>query len=268
MNEQNEQKDKKKVVKKQGKGTKHKPRSPRYPCISLREAVRNAQALYDTNGKAFVPKEVAVKAWGYNRLHGRSLTVLAAMTQYGLLNSQIGEVGISDGAFIIIEAPRNSPERKMALESCAKLPTIFNELYQSYPQGLPGDEALKWALKQRGFTEDGAQTTIGCFRDTNMFVEEELRDYTGGNEVKEEITEHKELPPMQSIAQHIVRPATPVGAEPWIIPLLNKKAVVSIVGEEPPVQEDVDLLIKMLENFKLGLHSKKAKENTDNQENK
>jgi len=255
---------------KQSKRKKYKPRSPRYPCISLREAVKNARALYVKEGRAFVAKEIAVRLWGYNKLHGRSLTILAAMAQYGLTRYQGGNIGITDDAFTIIEAPRNSLERKVALERCAKLPTIFDELYQSYGENIPSDDALKWALKQRGFTDEGAQTTVGCLRDTNMFVKEELRDYTGGNEVKEEISEYEELPPMQSMAQQKAKPATPATAsiEPWIFPLLNKKAVVNIVGEEPPMQEDVDLLIKMLGNFKLGLHSKKAKENTDNKENK
>jgi len=202
----NEQGGQKAVKPKDDKGGKYKPRSPRYPCISLREAIKNARALYEKDGRALVAKEVAVKVWGYNKLHGRSLTVLAAMAQYGLLHYQSGSVGISDDAFTIIEAPHNSPERKVTLERCAKAPTIFDELYQSYPERLPSDDAIRWTLKQRGFTDDGAQTTIECLRDTDMFVKEELKDYTGGNEVKEEIEEHKELPPMQTTTLQTTKP--------------------------------------------------------------
>lgn len=193
-----EQKDKKTNEPKKQKRGKYKPRSPRYPCISLREAVKNAKALYTTNGKAFVAKEVAVKVWGYNRLHGRSLTVLAAMAQYGLISYQKGNVGISEDAFTIMEAPRNSPERKTALERCAKLPTIFDELYQRYGDNLPSDDALSWTLKQRGFTNNGAKLTIGCLRDTNMFVKEEIQEPLEGKEVKEGIEEHKGLLPIQA----------------------------------------------------------------------
>jgi len=191
MKEQNEQKGKTVETKKQ-KREKYKPRSPRYPCISLREAVKNARALSEKEGRAFVAKEVAVNVWGYNKLHGRSLTILASMAQYGLINYQTGNVGISEDAFTIINAPRNSPERKAALEKCSKLPAIFDELYQNYPDNLPSDESLKWTLKQRGFTEEGAQITINCLRDTNMFITEELKDYTGGNGVTEVIGVKKE----------------------------------------------------------------------------
>ena len=231
MNEQDGQKDKKMAKTKEHKRAKYKPRSPRYPCIGLREAVKNARALYEKEGKAFVAKEIAVKVWGYNRLHGRSLTILAAMAQYGLIRYQKGKVGISEDAFIIIEAPHNSLERKKALERCAKSPTIFDELYQSYTENLPSDDALIWSLKQRGFTDEGAQTTVGCLRDTNMFVKEELGDYTGGNEVKEEIEEYKETPPMQPTPSYSPKNSDSTGSTPTSIPLPSGNATLVIYGK-------------------------------------
>lgn len=240
MNKQDGQKDKKMAKTKEHKMAKYKPRSPRYPCISLREAVKNTKALYKANGKALVAKVVAVKAWGYNRLHGRSLTVLAAIAQYGLIRYQGGNVGITDDAFTIIEAPRNSLERKVALERCAKLPTIFDELHQSYAENLPSDEALKWTLKQRGFTDDGAQTTVECFRDTNMFVKEEIQDYVGGNEVKKGIEKHKELPPIQLPPPYSPKNSDLAGSTPTSIPLPSGKATLTIYGELNP--EDITFI--------------------------
>jgi hypothetical protein len=220
-----------KTVESKHKGKKYKPRSPRYPCISLREAIKNAKALYEKDGRAFVAKEVAVKVWGYNKLHGRSLTIMAAVAQYGLIRYQGGNVGITDDAFTIMAAPRNSLERKAALERCAKSPTIFDELYQTYAENLPSDEALIWALKQRGFTDEGAQTTAGCLRDTNMFVKEELKDYIGGNEVKEEITEHQELPPIQQPSFYSPKKGDLVGSAPTSIPLPSGNATLVIYGK-------------------------------------
>jgi hypothetical protein len=237
MNKQSEQKDKEVAGTKQSKRGKYKSRSPRYPCISLREAVKNAKALHEKEGRAFVAKEIAVRVWGYNKLHGRSLTVLAAMTQYGLTCYQGGNIGITDDAFTIIEAPRNSLERKVALERCAKAPTIFDELYQTYAENLPSDDALIWALKQRGFTEEGAQITVGCLRDTNMFIKEELRDYTGGNEVKEGIEEHKELSPMQPFPSYSPKNSDLAGLTPTSIPLPSGNATLVIYGKLNP--EDI-----------------------------
>jgi len=247
MNEQNEQKDKKKVEAKQQKRGKYKSRSPRYPCISLREAVKNARELYEKDGKAFVAKEVAVKVWGYNRLHGRSLTVLAAIAQYGLIRYQGGNVGITDDAFTIIEAPRNSLERKVALERCAKSPNIFDELNQNYPDRLPSDETLKWTLKQRGFTEEGAQTTISCLRDTNMFVKKEL---------KEEIEEQKESPPMQRISPH--KPLK--GDFVLSLALLNGKNATLTISGGIPSRTDIGFIKKFLDIYEEKLPTAENKE--------
>ncbi len=248
----NEQKDKKMVETKKQKRGKYKSRSPRYPCIGLREAVKNAKALYKENGKAFVAKEVAVKAWGYNRLHGRSLTVLAAMAQYGLIQYQAGNTGITDDAFTIIEAPRNSLERKVALERCAKLPTIFDELYQRHPENLPSNEALKWTLKQRGFTEDGAQITIECLRDTIMFVKEETQDYVGDNEVKEEMEEQRELPSTQQISPY--KPSKGDFVLSFTLPT-GKNITLTISGGKPTSVEIG--FAKELLNTNLGMYEEK-----------
>jgi hypothetical protein len=257
----NEQKDKKMVEAKQQKRGKYKSRSPRYPCISLREAVKNARTLYEKDGRAFVAKEVAVKGWGYNRLHGRSLTILAAMGQYGLIRYQEGKVSITEDAFIIIGAPRNSLERKAALGRCAKLPTIFEELYQNHPDNLPSDEALKWTLKQRGFTDKGAQITISCLRDTNMFVKDELKDYAGGNEVKEEIEEQKELPPMQRISPH--KPLKGDFVLSFTL-LTGKNATLTISGGTPS-RADIDFIKKLLSAYEDNLPKEENKEQLPNE---
>jgi len=254
MNEQKEQKSKKQ------KRVKYKPRSPRYPCISLREAVKNAKALYEKEGKAFVAKVIAVKTWGYNRLHGRSLTILATMAQYGLVHYQSGNVGISDDAFVIIEAPPNSLERKLALKKCAQSPIIFDELYQSYPEGLPSDDALIWTLKQRGFTDEVAQTTVGCLRDTDMFVRKEVKEYTDGNEVKEEIgeqiEEQKELSTTKQIS--LRKPYKADFALSFTL-FSGKNATLTISGGTPS-RADIEFIKNLLGIYEDNLPTEEEKE--------
>ncbi len=207
---------------------KRKDRSPRYPSLGLREAVEKVTTLYERENRAMVPAVVAVKAWGYNSLNGRSLTMLAAITQYGLLARQNNLVGISDDAFTIIEAPRNSPERMEVLLRCAKAPGVFDDLLQRYPDGLPSDEALRWDLKQRGFTDQGAQAAIACLRETVSFVSLETGGYTGGNENNNKEPPDEEPPPVKTIdipktpkTPVVNKPTTTAKAwsVPWLIPL-------------------------------------------------
>lgn len=250
---------KKSETKKKKKAT---DRSPRYPSVSLREAVNMAKLLYEKERKALVPRAVAVKAWSYNRLHGRSLTMLASVAQYGLLRRQSGSVGISDDAFVILKAPRHSSERKEVLEKCSKTPNIFDEILQQHTRGLPSNDTLEWDLKQRGFTDSAAETVIECLRDTILFVNEETKDYNSGNgQDKQEQKNNMETPPMPLLATE--SPNKPVlDSTTWNFPLLGKTASVSIVGGEP-VQEDVDLLTRLLEAFKEGLGKKKIENNEE-----
>ena len=206
--------------------------------------------MYEKDGKALVAKEVAVKAWGYNKLHGRSLTVLAAMAQYGLINYQSGNLSISEDAFVILEAPNNSPEKKEALGRCAKAPDIFNELYQNYPDRLPSDDTLKWTLKQRGFTEEGAQTTIACLRDTDAFVREQTVT-TEGNEVNEVKGVNNQIPP--NVLPPQIPPPPPTISGNWSFPLHSGKVASISIANGEPTQEDIDLLKSILEAVKKGL---------------
>jgi len=244
------------------KKKKSADRSPRYPSISLRAAVKMAKLLYEKERRALVPRAVAVKAWGYNRLHGRSLTILASVAQYGLLKRKSGSVGISDDAFVILEAPRHKAERKEVLEKCSKTPKIFGEILQQHTWSLPSNDTLEWDLKQRGFTDSAAGTVIECLRDTILFVNEETKDYNSDNEQDEqEQKNNMETPPMPLLAAE--SPNKPLlSATTWNFPLLGKTASVSFVGGEP-VQEDLDLLTKLLEAFKEGLTKKKIENNEE-----
>jgi hypothetical protein len=179
------------------------------------------------------------------------------MAQYGVIRYQGGDVGISEDAFTIIEAPRLSPERNEALERCARAPTIFDELHQSYPDGLPSDDALNWTLKQRGFTDEGAQATITCLRDTNMFIAEELKDYTGGNgvkeviEVKKEIQGHRGLPPIQQKPQY----DSPKGDFALSFTLPTGKNVTLTISGGKPTSVEIGFAKELL-NSHLGMYEK------------
>ena len=60
-------------------------RSPNFPSLSLEEAVDFAKGIWDKNRKALIPREAAAKDLGYTGLTGRSMSVLGALNQYGLV---------------------------------------------------------------------------------------------------------------------------------------------------------------------------------------
>ncbi len=144
-------------------------RSPRYPSMGLPAAIEKLSLFFEKEGRHQVQKEVAAKSLGYNSLNGSSLTTIAALCQYGLLDQIKGMISISDDGWTILEAPKNSNERSEAITRSAENPTIFYKLKEKYGNSLPSDEAITWELKNWGFTGDGAKKVIKVFRETTTF---------------------------------------------------------------------------------------------------
>lgn len=153
--------------------SKTKHRSPMYPSISLPSAIEKLSSFYKKEGKNEVPKEAAVKSMGYKSLNGRSLTVISTLCQYGLLEQNKGTIRISDDGWAILEAPKDSSERKNAIMRCSNYPTVFLKLKDKYKKGLPSDDAMGWELKIMGFSSESAKVLISVFRDTISFEKSE-----------------------------------------------------------------------------------------------
>ncbi len=145
-----------------------KQRSPNYPGFGLTEAILKAKQLYEHDGKATVPREVAVQAWGYRGLNGASLRALGALRQFGLLDMPTaGSVKLSADALVLILEPDGSLDRKAALSSVAMRPSIFRQLQSTYPDGLPSDAAVvSHLVRTANFSEDSARAVIASYRDT------------------------------------------------------------------------------------------------------
>src|SRR6185436_770355 len=65
-------------------------RSPNFPGLSLEDAVKFVKPIWDKNRKVLIARDVAAKDLGYTGLTGRSLKVLGAMNQYGLIENKAG----------------------------------------------------------------------------------------------------------------------------------------------------------------------------------
>jgi hypothetical protein len=157
-------------------------RSPNYPVLSLVDAIAKARDLYEQDKKAAVNIESAVKAWGYNSLHGASLRALSALRQYGLLDDTAPKtVKLSGRALTILLEPDGSPERALAISEAANAPTAFADLVAQYPDGLPSDASVISGLVRNGsFNEDAARGLIAALRDTMALVEREGARNTSG----------------------------------------------------------------------------------------
>lgn len=152
---------------------KRKGRSPKYPIFGLKTAIEKLGAFYDMEGKATVPRDIALKAWGYTAISGPALQTISTLIQYGLLdriggkNVKISELGLS------IVWPKNTFEKDEATQKAAKNPPIFNELLERFTDDIPSDDTLKAYLLRReptSFNENAANIAIKSFKETLEFT--------------------------------------------------------------------------------------------------
>ncbi|HVX41400.1 MAG TPA: hypothetical protein VHB25_17680 [Gemmatimonadaceae bacterium] len=153
-----------------------KQRSPNYPGFGLPEAILKARQLYERDGKAAIPREVAVQAWGYQGLNGASLRALGALRQFGLLEQTgPGTVRISADALALLLEPEGSTEWRGAMSAVAMRPPIFRAIQKQYPDGVPSDAAVvAYLVRSANFSEDAARVVIGAYRDTMRIAESVL----------------------------------------------------------------------------------------------
>jgi hypothetical protein len=173
--------------------------------------LEKARDLYSREGKAAVPKDVAVTSWGYNGLNGASLRVLGALNQYGLLDSpEAKTVKLSPLALAIILEPMESPERAAAIQAAANMPVIFKEILDQYPDGLPSDEALKsYLVRHENFSEPAAKNLIASFRDAlELAHEAAVSNISHGDEG----TSPKGSPPPDAESRGLKITTVPLGA--------------------------------------------------------
>ncbi len=182
-------------------------RSPNYPVISLDEAVSRAQMVYKKENRHPVPRESLAKAIGYNTLNGASISIISALSKYGLLESAgPDQLKISPEAVDIVLRHPGEPERVEALQRAAFRPALFEELHNIYGDEPPSDHTLAVYLQKKGFNPNTVSGVIRSYRDTMEFVNGELRD--AGANVTPEPEDEEPMQTQLTGQSHMVAAAT------------------------------------------------------------
>jgi hypothetical protein len=154
-----------------------KQRSPRYPSLSLAEAIDKARRIYSVEHTHAAPREVVIRHVGYTTLNGASLTLLGTLLRYGLLEADDDKVRISDDAVTVIEHGGDDGIRAEALKRLAFEPELFKELYQQFGDHLPSEANLRHWLIKRGFLPKAADEVIRVYRENMELVAAEGEGY-------------------------------------------------------------------------------------------
>jgi hypothetical protein len=182
-------------------------KSPNYPAVDLGTALARVQPVLQKENRNKMSRAVLAKHLGYNSLSGRSLTAIAVMRAYGLVEGNGDELKISDDAVDAIKAPAGSDARKAALERLATRPPLFKDLRADFPNDLPSEENIEYWLAKRGFTGEGAGKAAKSYLTTMRLVSSNPEAYYASSDKEED-----EMPDQADVSTSPQRPRAPSGA--------------------------------------------------------
>lgn len=155
-----------------------KGRSPGYPGVDLGRALELAEKAYRSARQHPVDPEAVFGVWGIKPKSSQALVAIAALKKFGLLESMprqgpsSGKVRVTDLALNIVQDEReDSSERADLIRQAALRPSIHDELWKHFSGDLPENQTLRFhLLRERGFTESGANDFISQFQRTIAFA--------------------------------------------------------------------------------------------------
>lgn len=135
-------------------------RSPKAPVIPLTEAVELIKKLHSQIGRAKVDLQTACKALGYSGITGVTLSIIATLSQYQLINREQGQVLISPLAVRILH-PTSIEQKEESLQEAAVAPQVFKNLSLYHDSS---EDVIASHLIQNGFTPERAKRVARVFK--------------------------------------------------------------------------------------------------------
>jgi len=146
-------------------------RSPSYPSLTLEQAIDLAGKVHKANRTNVIDRETAARDMGYAGLTGRSLTVLASLAQYGLIEKAgKGNIKVTRRAVEILH-PVEEAHRAEAIIDAAESPALFRTLRERFPEGVPSENALRSFMVQSDFNDVAIGPALSAYIETIAFAE-------------------------------------------------------------------------------------------------
>lgn len=152
-------------------------RSPNCPQITFQEAAEKGRRVYTKERQHPAARKVIAEDLGYSSLNGRSLTLIGALRQYGILEGSGDTTRVSDDA-VAYFVRDDGPEKNEAMKRMIYKPSLFEELKNQFGDALPSEGNLKHILVTKGFSEDSAADVIRVYRANLELVSGIVAGYT------------------------------------------------------------------------------------------
>ena len=187
-------------------------RSPNCPQITFQDAIEKGRLVYQKEYTHAAPREVVAQSLGYSGLNGRSLTMLGALRQYGILEGSGDAMRISDDAvsYYVLD---DGPERQEAIWRMLFSPSFFAKVHADFGDTLPSESSLKHYLMKNGFLPKAAEDVIKVYRENIRLVENMPKRYIGsGGEIMP--SPSTAMVPTKPLSEALTVPSTSVSTQP------------------------------------------------------
>lgn len=145
-----------------------KMRSPNFPSIPLGQAIDLVAKIHREDRTNPIDKDVAAKHMGYTGLTGRTLKLLGALSQFGLVEKVAkGQIRVSKNAVSILHWA-NEEERREAIWKAGTSPVLFRRIRDSFDD--PSDRTITSYLVKEGYTDTAIPAVLKSYKETNRFL--------------------------------------------------------------------------------------------------
>jgi hypothetical protein len=197
-------------------------RSPNYPSVSLAQAIELTGKIHKANRTNVIDRESAARDMGYSGLTGRSLKVLAALLQFGLLSKAgKGQVKVTQTAVDILFGI-DPEDIKAALLKAGTSPSLFQELHSRFPDGPPSENSIRSYLIQQGFADVAIGPAITAYMDTYHHLENIRDSESHGGEADE--FSQLALPTQETPVQQQLKPPLMAVTDPRVVAAFANEA--------------------------------------------
>ena len=221
-----------------------KMRSPNCPQITFEEAAQKGRSVYQKEHTHAAPKEVVATDLGYGGLNGRSLTIIGALRQYGILEASGEGLRVSEDAVTYFELIEGS-EWEEAVRRMVYHPPLFDSLRVQFGDALPSEATLKHHLIKQGFLPRAAEEVLDVYRANQLL-------FQGMSKRQEDPEEYSENVNLASPIYALPTPNSPVAIQSFSFALSPEaKADLQIRGvigleELELLRDHVELTIRAL----------------------
>lgn len=235
--------------------------SPRFPQLSLQEAIEKAAIIWKEDGKHPVLTAALAKHWDYSEKSSGLRSVIAALGHFGLLEQTTpgsGEYRVTTRAIHILAG--SGDEKRTGIRAAALEPRIYREVWEKFGGELPSDENLySRLLIDWDFNKDSITGFLKDFRATIAFAELEKAVNTAGQDEQQANPEQKPPAPKGDAPSTGAKPAAGAHTQqqhsrPQMSQGTRYLPIPLDIGEAPiPVgmsEDDFELLLNTLQLWK------------------